>query len=476
MTVTEPETKKRRQTISHALSTDEVRRYYAGSMLEKDFEAVVERISYNGSHKLATRDLVARLALTARHLNALHQLSLRLDPAQGVQAVAQTLADTAMDVFRSDRAMVIEVTQDQPAVLAEATLPEMTFPTEGDSGTPMLAKTVINSVVSTRRAVVSTDAAHDERFKKSESLVIMRVHSLMAAPLLEGDRCVGILQVDDSRPGLRFSDPDLRLLVAVASMGARAMQHARLLDEQKQIIQDLKHARARLERSDQLAIVGRTATALAHEIKNQLGPLSLLDMLRSRFPDDEEVHESVEMVVEAQRRILSLVQEMRGYAQGDKACVPDHRLPVDVGELVHSVVRFLQFDRECREVPMVVEIHADIIADVDSDRIKQVLVNLIRNGVQALSSTEKEQRRIRVRVGEIGRKKCTIDVIDNGPGIEPDTIGKIFEPFFTTKGMEGTGLGLDISRQIVEAHDGRLVCTSKVGKGTVMRIVLPYEP
>jgi signal transduction histidine kinase len=340
----------------------------------------------------------------------------------------------------------------------------------------MLAKTVINSVVSTRRAVVSTDAAHDERFKKSESLVIMRVHSLMAAPLLEGDRCVGILQVDDSRPGLRFSDPDLRLLVAVASMGARAMQHARLLDEQKQIIQDLKHARARLERSDQLAIVGRTATALAHEIKNQLGPLSLLDMLRSRFPDDEEVHESVEMVVEAQRRILSLVQEMRGYAQGDKACVPDHRLPVDVGELVHSVVRFLQFDRECREVPMVVEIHADIIADVDSDRIKQVLVNLIRNGVQALSSTEKEQRRIRVRVGEIGRKKCTIDVIDNGPGIEPDTIGKIFEPFFTTKGMEGTGLGLDISRQIVEAHDGRLVCTSKVGKGTVMRIVLPYEP
>jgi signal transduction histidine kinase len=466
---------KRRQTVAHALSGREVRRFYAGVLLGDELEGVIERLTGRDAKEVDTRELVARLAVNARQLQALYQLSMHLDPSQGVESVSKAIAETTLSVFRSDRAMVIlRSSENAPEVVAKATLDDSAH--ESDSVLmPEIAKTVLDTVFDSGQALVSTDAPHDTRFSKSDSLVMMRIHSLMAAPLMGGKGSFGVIQVDDRRPGLRFDDNDLKLLVAIASMGSRALEHARLLNEKQTIIDELQHARERLIRSEQLGIVGRMAAGLAHEIKNQLGPLALLDILRSRFPDDKDVRECTEMIHESQRRILRLVQEMRAYAQDKQPGILQSRIPTDLGALVHGVVRFLRFDRECRDVPIIVENHGTCIADLDSDRIKQVLVNLIRNSVQALQMEKTESPRIRIRVAPQGQAHGCIEVIDNGPGISEELQKRVFEPFFTTKGNEGTGLGLDISRQIIESHLGSLTCESKLGKGTTMRLLFPLE-
>ena len=465
----------RRQTVAHALSGREVRRFYAGVLLGDELEGVVERLTGKEAKDVDTHELMARLAVNARQLQALYQLSMRLDPGQGVEAVSKAIAETTLTVFRSDRAMVIFRNPGQaPHVVAKATLDESYV--ESDSQhMPEIAQTVLNTVFDSGQALVSTDAPHDTRFSKSDSLVMMRIHSLMVAPLMGGTGSFGVIQVDDRRPGLRFDDNDLKLLVAIASMGARALEHAKLLTEKQKIIDELQHARERLVRSEQLGIVGRMAAGLAHEIKNQLGPLALLDILKTRFPEDKDVLECTEMIQESQRRILRLVQEMRAYAQDKQTGIVQFRLPTDLGALVHGVVRFLRFDRECRDVPIIVENHGTCIADLDSDRIKQVLVNLIRNSVQALRMGGTETPRIRIRVVPQGDTHGCIEVIDNGPGISKELQERVFEPFFTTKGNEGTGLGLDISRQIIESHLGSLTCESEEGKGTTMRLLFPLE-
>ncbi len=458
------------------MSTVEVRTYYEDGKLVTKVVEPGKAPSGRFTKKEKEKDpesLEAKLALSARQLYSLYALALRLEPTAGVSAVAQSCADAALHVFRSDRAFVYLLPAEElPEHIAVATIDGFdAFPEE--TGGPQLARTVLERVVRSREAIVSTDAPHDSRFSTSESLVMMNVHSLMAVPLLSGARCFGVLQVDDHRPGLRFGEEDLRLLVAIAAMCARAIEHAELNEQQKRTIDELQHARTRLMRSEELAIVGRTSAALAHEIKNQLGPLMMVDMMRRRFPEDPEMREYADMILEAQHRILRLVEEMRAYAHSDQPALPAALYPTDVGALVHAVVRFLRFDKECRDIPITVTIQSACIVDLDPDRMKQVLMNLLRNAVQAMRGAGTEDPKIQLGVLSDPPDHCRIEVRDNGPGVPNELMDRIFEPFFTTKGNEGTGLGLDICRQIVETHGGALGCRSRPGKGTTMVVRLP---
>jgi signal transduction histidine kinase len=107
----------------------------------------------------------------------------------------------------------------------------------------------------------------------------------------------------------------------------------------------------------------------------------------------------------------------------------------------------------------------------NEEKIEQVLINLIRNAVEA---TAEYQGEITIRL-TVEEDLVVIRVIDNGEGIPPNLMDQIWEPFFTTKGEEGTGLGLEICRRIIEAHGGRITCDSKTGQGTTFTIRLPLS-
>ena len=115
-----------------------------------------------------------------------------------------------------------------------------------------------------------------------------------------------------------------------------------------------------------------------------------------------------------------------------------------------------------------------LIVKGDRVQLEQVILNLVVNAIDALAKADTVNRRIKVRTDLVHENTAELSVSDNGPGVRPDVLKQIFEPFFTTK-QGGMGMGLAISRTIVEAHGGRLSAENRAGGGAIFRLTLPVQ-
>jgi signal transduction histidine kinase len=346
-----------------------------------------------------------------RNFAVLHEVSKRMQREHDPKQMLGAVLDLVLEVTSATRGYVALMSEGG-ALRIEVTRHRGARPTPGQSFT--ISQTVSEHVVGRRCAVICRDASADERFQSAESLFLSDVRSLMAVPILVSDRVRGM------------------------------------------IIQ-----------SEQLAAVGRLATGIAHEVKNHLGPFMLADMIAKRYPADQQIKEASEMMLEAQQQILDLVGEIRNFVSGSESA---YRLePHDLAEVVERVIRFMQCDRSVKRAEVSLSADDRPLVLLDAKGIRQVLINLIRNAADALPE---QGGRIQLRIKqEAGR--AYLHVADNGRGIPEEVQARIYEPFFTTKGDQGLGLGLDISKKIVEAHGGTLDFRSVAGKGTTFRISLP---
>ena len=319
-----------------------------------------------------------------------------------------------------------------------------------------MSHTVAERVLAERCGMISADSTHDDRFATTDTVLLSDVLSLMAVPMISGEQVIGLIQIEVFDPNVSLAEADLDLLTVVASNVAAALGNLRLADQ--------------LAKTEQLAAIGRLASGIAHEVKNHLSPFMLADIIRLRYPDDEEVQESVEMMLEAQRHIYGLVDEIRLFARGAQA---DYDIaPHDLRDVVRGVIRFVGCDAKVKKARINLAEGDSPLVQIDAARIRQVLVNLIRNAADAF---EGSSGRIELRVRESG-DRAFVDVMDDGKGIPAENIERIFEPFYSTKGDAGLGLGLDIARKIARAHQGDLTCRSEPGKGTTFRLSLPAVP
>ena len=299
----------------------------------------------------------------------------------------------------------------------------------------------------------------------------------MAVPILLGETLLGAIVVESDKPEV-FSEPDLDLLTLIAFMAGQTLENLRLAERREEMIADLQRAheellttQAQLVRSEQLAVLGRLSSGLAHEVKNHLSPFALANVIARKYPADEEIQTAMEMMLEARQHIVDLVSEVKNFARGAQD-MPSRREPADVAQLCQAVIQFAQCDPVIKRHQLDVEIETEAWADIDVARIRQVLMNLIKNAADAI---DQNLGKIRIRVSE-SDSQVSVEVIDNGPGIPTDLGERIFEPFVSTKGDMGLGLGLDISRKIVRAHGGELDFSSQVGYGTTFRMYLPAIP
>jgi signal transduction histidine kinase len=144
--------------------------------------------------------------------------------------------------------------------------------------------------------------------------------------------------------------------------------------------------------------------------------------------------------------------------------------PEDVGQVCRDALDFMRADLERHGIAVELDLESDLVqVSIDEGQIRQALYNLIRNAREAMQGGGRLRLAAKSAEGDV-----TISVEDEGPGIDPETLSHIFEPFFTTKG-HGTGLGLVITREIVEAHGGRLECSPVVPKGTRFTMFLPSD-
>ncbi len=225
----------------------------------------------------------------------------------------------------------------------------------------------------------------------------------------------------------------------------------------------------RTRHAEQLAALGTMAAGLAHEIRNPLNAahlqLTLMQRrLQKRDLDRASLLASAGLVASEMKRLAELVQQFLQFAKPQKL-QPMH---VDLRATAEAIVSLLAPEAEAAGAALQLPAGAPVPAQVDDERIKQVLLNLVRNALEATTEV-KGGGRVEVRVGADG-EEAVLEVEDNGPGL-PQKEAPIFEPFFTTK-ANGTGLGLPIVHRIVTEHGGDVLVESSPGR-TVFTVRLP---
>jgi signal transduction histidine kinase len=251
----------------------------------------------------------------------------------------------------------------------------------------------------------------------------------------------------------------------VLDPGSAELHQSLLRGAQRQREREAEVA-SRLAHTDQLASLGQLAAGLAHEIKNPLaGIQGALEIMRQDLESEPDRELCGRMLAELDR-VNETLQSLLTSAKPS----PPRRRMVDLQELLEDVRRLMAPGLRRRGVALEVETPPDeLLARIDSGKIRQVLVNLVTNAADALDG----EGRIELRAGHLAEQGgAIIAVEDNGPGIPAEQAAKVFDPFFTTK-FAGTGLGLSIARSLVEQHGGTLELETEPGKGTTFYLVLP---
>ena len=227
-------------------------------------------------------------------------------------------------------------------------------------------------------------------------------------------------------------------------------------------------ARAEVVQAERLAAVGRMAAQITHEIRNPISAMGLnAEMLEEELAERPELAESQKLLSAIRGEVQRLADLSERYLGLARKPVPDLALG-DVGALVAEVVRFVTPELERAGVTPHVRVDpAAPEVRFDEAQIRAALLNLVRNAREAMP----RGGALTIEVTpENGGVRVTVD--DEGEGIPEEIRGSLFDPFFTTK-QKGTGLGLAVTREILEAHGGSIRCEAGAAKGTRFTLWLP---
>lgn len=305
---------------------------------------------------------------------------------------------------------------------------------------------------------------HDAATVLASGALPEAVHALLPPSPAEVPQRRTLTALVDGRPQIRQVNP--RRAPVVDNRGAPRGWVLLLSD-----ITELHRLQEEVEASRRLAALGQLAAAMAHEIRTPLTSIKLnVQILASRLVLSERDAWHLDVAQEELERLNRYVAELLDYARPLQLT----RAALDLADLAEEVRRVLLFVLAERGVDLVLEPPPPSEgepprAEVDGERLKQVLINLIDNASQAAQGRPDAAVRVGWRPVPAGWE---IVVGDNGHGMDEATLARIFEPFFTTR-PTGTGLGLAIAARIVESHGGALTASSAVGVGSSFRIHLP---
>ncbi|WP_409304576.1 ATP-binding protein [Peribacillus sp. SCS-155] len=227
-----------------------------------------------------------------------------------------------------------------------------------------------------------------------------------------------------------------------------------------------KRNETKIREMEKLSIVGELAAGIAHEIRNPLTSLTGFTQIIMERVEDEDLQEYLSIMLGELDRINNIVNEFMFIAK------PKENMEVrstHIHSLISHVIKFMEPQSNLKGIRIDFDSQSPITAECDPNHIKQVLINLIQNAIEASSDTSEF---IKISLNNIPEEKYLIEIIDRGSGISNERIKRLFEPFYTTK-EKGTGLGLMICRRIIDLHKGTIEINSDLGAGTVAKIILP---
>jgi hypothetical protein len=306
----------------------------------------------------------------------------------------------------------------------------------------------------------------------SALLNLLGTEAFAVVPLVARGNALGAIIADNRYTGRPIGKADVQLLETLASHASfaieRARLHERLVDkvsELKKAYAELKDSQRQLVRVERLSAVGKMATRLSHELRNPIVSIGgFARLVAKNLPDEDPNQEHLGIIIDEVTRVETMMSEVLDFVRPRR---PDFR-PCDLNKLVRRVVATLQPAIEDGRTDVQLEMDPKLPrAEIDPLQISQVLVNLMRNALEAMDAGG--TLIIRTGPSEAGVR---IEVQDSGTGIAPEHQDRLFDEFFTTKAA-GVGLGLVIAHQTVHQHGGSIELHSRPGQGATFCVHLP---
>lgn len=387
-----------------------------------------------------------------------------LDPA----AILRAVGDTAHDILAADRVVVL--LGSDPRTLRVGQLAGLPHPEliEGQALDLVAAGSRLQVRAFDERRVFSTDDWGADPRANPDLARRWGAGSGVVAPLAAHERTFGLLVITSARPR-DWTGDQVEVAEALAVQASIALDNARLYEEARKAYEELKDAQQRIMRTEKMAVLGTFASGLAHEVRNPLNSIGLqLSILERRIARVEagigrEMTGLTRIIHEEVQRLDSLVGDFLLFSRTDRL---QYR-PADLAALADEVVQLLE--PEAKALGITVRRFA--IGEpapglqMDTEKMKQVVINLVRNAFEAMPGGGE----VMVESGVVDGQARLV-VRDTGPGL-PEGVD-VFQLFVTTK-PKGTGLGLSIVQQIVLQHGGEIAAASEAGKGAAFTISLP---
>jgi PAS domain S-box-containing protein len=438
--------------------------------------AVFQDISERLRQEHALREIVARLEQARERQRTLGEITRAISASLDLAQVLEMIRRAVIEALGFDRAGIFLVDEERGVIRGvcgtdragnreDISWDELPLSADTDGPMERIYRQEIDYFL-------TEDWDHDRRWPAGHPSHGVRAHALV--PFRAGNRVVGIVAVDNLLTERPIGQEEVAELFLFADAAAVAIQNARLYAAVRGHSSDLEatveartaelqRAQEQLLQSARLAAIGDFAGRVAHDLRNPLNVLQLnLQLLRSRASADPSLSRPLERVEQAMNQAAALVTDLVDFARLGS--------PRPALMRIEPLLRRLIEERTVPEgVQIVLEIEPELppIA-ADMEQLHRMLANLVTNALQAMNGgTVTLAAR---REGE----RIALVVRDEGAGIAPETLPRIFEPLFSTR-QRGTGLGLAVSRKIVESHTGEIHVESRLGAGSTFTVLLPLD-
>jgi len=308
-------------------------------------------------------------------------------------------------------------------------------------------------VVQTGKLIIVPDASSDPRFyRKADEQSTFSTQSILAVPLIARGNVIGVLEAINKKGGVEFAGEDIELLTVLGDQAAVAVQNA-LLFQQSDLIAEI-----------------------VHEMRTPLTAIiSYADLIQWPETTPDQSYQFADIIRHESERLNEMATNFLDLARLESGRASLDHNPVDLSTVILMAVSVLRPQADVGQIGVSVDVPANLPSVMgDAQRLHEAMLNLLSNAIKycrpsdniAITASDEEDH-------------LTVTVADTGPGIPEEVLPYVFERFYRVPGTEGrvlgTGLGLTITRKIIEAHGGEINVTSEEGQGATFTFVLPVD-
>lgn len=404
------------------------------------------------------------------HLQVIYRITALTSRLTDREELLNSVMDLVFSEFKPERGFIILTDGNSDTVPKPAVVKYASQPRDKDEAKIHVSKTILQHAIKKGEGVLSSNAMTDPRFKSGDSVQQFAIHSAICCPIKFVEKTFGVIYIDSTVANYTFTPEQLALMNAIGRHTGLALANA--------------EAYAAKLQSERLAAIGETVASLSHSIKNILqglrGGADVVEMGLKK--DDLKIAKGGWTILKRNLdRIIGLSMNMLAYS---RQRTMEFEL-TKIGPLIEDCASLLQDLCRTREVALLIDVDPETPpVPMDPNMMHQAMMNLMGNAVEAV---EAKKGVVTVRASYLpavkpagkgsgaARAELRIAVFDNGPGIPREKHAQIFEPFFTTKGLRGTGLGLAVTKRIIDEHSGRIEVASETGRGSTFTVILPAD-